>query len=141
MRARRASDQPVLRQGPRRRRGWHHDAKDEPEPASRYDIYRYRECVHAAAHQHRLDSKWSAYIDLLMKLADHSDGDLPPAELLDRIERALGYEERGSTSCRGGCTGRGPNSPVRRGPNPAHLSGSGATATYAPAPCGRPVAF
>ena len=42
-----------------------------------------------------LDKKRSAYIDLLMRLADRQDGELPPAELLDRIERALGYEEKG----------------------------------------------
>lgn len=39
-----------------------------------------------------LDEKRSAYIDLLMKLADRTDGELPPPELLDRIERALGYK-------------------------------------------------
>lgn len=42
-----------------------------------------------------LDKKRGAYIDLLMRLADRQDGELPPTELLDRIERALGYEERG----------------------------------------------
>lgn len=41
-----------------------------------------------------LDAKRSAYIDLLMKLANREDGELPPEELLDRIERALGYQER-----------------------------------------------
>jgi hypothetical protein len=40
-----------------------------------------------------LDVKRSAYVDLLMKLADREDGEMPPEELLDRIERALGYQE------------------------------------------------
>ena len=43
-----------------------------------------------------LDKKRSAYIDLLMKLADRTDGELPPPELLDRIERALGYKNGGT---------------------------------------------
>lgn len=43
-----------------------------------------------------LDKKRSAYIDLLMKLADRTDGELPPPELLDRIERALGYKDGGT---------------------------------------------
>jgi hypothetical protein len=43
---------------------------------------------------HSLGTKRSAYIDLLMKLANREDGELPPEELLDRIERALGYQEK-----------------------------------------------
>lgn len=44
-----------------------------------------------------LDTKRSSYIDLLMKLASRSDSELPPPELLDRIERALGYQEKTDT--------------------------------------------
>lgn len=41
-----------------------------------------------------LEAKRSAYVDLLMKLASRNEGELPPPELLDRIERALGYREK-----------------------------------------------
>lgn len=37
--------------------------------------------------------RW-AYIDLLLRLADRTNGELPPDELLDRIERVLDHEEK-----------------------------------------------
>jgi hypothetical protein len=37
------------------------------------------------------------YVEMLMTIAAKSDGEMPSADLLDRIERALGYEEPDDT--------------------------------------------